>query len=147
MRLSRRPHKIERQQRLAKGVVFRVDPAFAKPELYEALEVRNVKHAIRPPANETLERNISGLLTRPGGRLSFKPAARLERFLYQAATWPTPRRVAAKVEFRAEDLFPRVDFIVHQPQAACRLASGRPDGYGGTGDPQGWRSFATRLRI
>jgi hypothetical protein len=33
----------ERQQRLGKEVVFRADAAFAKPELYEALEERTVK--------------------------------------------------------------------------------------------------------
>ena len=38
--------EIERQQRLSKEVVFRADAAFAKPELYEALEERDVKYAI-----------------------------------------------------------------------------------------------------
>ena len=44
--------------------MFRADAAFAKPEIYEALEERAVKYAIRIPANEKLERNISELLTR-----------------------------------------------------------------------------------
>ena len=35
--------EIERQQRQGKEVVFRADAAFAKPELYAALEERNVK--------------------------------------------------------------------------------------------------------
>ncbi len=43
--------KIERQQELGKEVVFRADAAFAKPEIYEALEKRGVKYAIRLPAN------------------------------------------------------------------------------------------------
>src|SRR5216684_962292 len=43
--------EIERQQGLGKEVVFRADAAFAKPELYEALEEREVKYAIRLPAN------------------------------------------------------------------------------------------------
>ena len=30
--------EIERQQELGKGVVFRADAAFAKPEIYEAME-------------------------------------------------------------------------------------------------------------
>ncbi|MGA2001694.1 MAG: IS1380 family transposase, partial [Terriglobales bacterium] len=46
--------EIERQQTLGKGVVFRADAAFAKPELYEALEERDVKYAIRLPANDNL---------------------------------------------------------------------------------------------
>jgi Transposase DDE domain group 1 len=62
--------EIERQQRLGKEVVFRADAAFTKQELYEALEKRNVKYAIRLPANDTLERNIKELLTRPVGRAS-----------------------------------------------------------------------------
>ena len=45
-------------------------PAFAKPEIYEALEARGVKYAIRIPANDSLERDIAELLTRPVGRPS-----------------------------------------------------------------------------
>src|SRR5229473_1405145 len=56
--------EIERQQKLGKEVVFRADAAFAKPELYEALEERNVKYGIRLPANEKLERNIAQLVKR-----------------------------------------------------------------------------------
>jgi hypothetical protein len=33
-------------------------------------------------------------------------------FLYRAASWTTARRVVAKVEFHAGELFPRVGFIV-----------------------------------
>ena len=57
--------EIERQQERGKEVVFRADAAFAKPELYEALEERDVKYAIRLPANDNLERDIAELLTRP----------------------------------------------------------------------------------
>ena len=60
--------EIERQQRLGKEVVFRADAAFAKPEIYEAMEQRGVKYAIRIPANDSLERDIAELLTRPVGR-------------------------------------------------------------------------------
>src|SRR5271169_2886546 len=42
--------EIERQQHQGKEVVFRADAAFAKPELYEALEERKVKYTIRLPA-------------------------------------------------------------------------------------------------
>jgi len=38
-------------------MAFRADAAFAKPEIYEALESRGVKYAIRIPANENLERS------------------------------------------------------------------------------------------
>jgi hypothetical protein len=37
--------EIERQQKLGKEVVFRADAAFAKPEIYEALEERGAKYA------------------------------------------------------------------------------------------------------
>jgi len=39
--------EIERQQKLGKEVVFRADAAFAKPDIYEALEERGViEHCI-----------------------------------------------------------------------------------------------------
>ena len=37
---------------MGKEVTFRADPAFAKPEIYEALGERGVKYPIRIPANE-----------------------------------------------------------------------------------------------
>ena len=104
--------EIERQQELGKEVVFRADAAFAKPEIYEALEERGVKYAIRIPANDSLERDIAELLTRPVGRPSHKPVVWYKGFLYQAASWKTARRVVAKVEFHFGELFPRVGFIV-----------------------------------
>jgi hypothetical protein len=112
--------EIERQQRLGREVVFRADAAFAKPELYEALEARDVKYAIRLPANDNLQRDIAELLTRPVGRPSFKPVVWLKSFLYQAASWKTARRVVAKVEFHCGELFPRVGFIVTNLTAASR---------------------------
>src|ERR1700732_2017330 len=81
--------EIERQQRQGNEVVFRADAAFAKPELYEALEEREVKYAIRLPANDNLERDIAELLTRPVGRPSYKPVVWFKSFLYQAASWKT----------------------------------------------------------
>ena len=104
--------EIERQQQLGKEVVFRADAAFAKPEIYEALEEREVKYAIRIPANDSLQRDIEELLTRPVGRPSKKPLVEFKGFLYQAASWKTARRVVAKVEHHPGELFPRVGFIV-----------------------------------
>ena len=99
---------IKLQQRPGKEVVFRADGAFAKPELYEALEERDVKYAIRLPGNDNLQRNITELLTRPVGRPGHKPVVRFKSLLYQAASWTMVRRVVAKVEFHCEELFPRV---------------------------------------
>ena len=104
--------EIERQQRMGKEVAFRADAAFAKPEIYEALEEREVKYAIRIPANDSLQRDIEELLTRPVGRPSKKPLVEFKGFLYQAASWKTARRVVAKVEHHPGELFPRVGFIV-----------------------------------
>ena len=104
--------EIEREQELGKEVVVRADAAFAKPEADEVLEEQGVKYAIRIPANDSLERDIAELLTRPVGRPSHKPIVWYKGFLYQAASWKTSRRVVAKVEFHAAELFPRVDFIV-----------------------------------
>jgi hypothetical protein len=104
--------EIERQQELGKEVAFRADAAFAKPEMYEALEERGVKYAIRLPANNNLLRDIEELLTRPVGRPSHKPIVSYKGFLYQAASWKTARGVVAKVEFHVGELFPRLGFIV-----------------------------------
>jgi hypothetical protein len=93
-------------------VAFRGDAAFAKPELYEALEEREVKYAIRLPANDNLQRKITALLTRPVGRPSYKPVVWFKSFLYRAASWTIAQRVVEKVEFDCGELFPRVGFIV-----------------------------------
>ena len=103
--------EIDRQQTEGKQVAFRADGAFAKPEIYEALEKCGVMYATIP-ANESLERDIAELLTRPVGRPSHKPVVWYKSFLYQAASWKTARRVVAKVEFHVGELFPRVGFIV-----------------------------------
>jgi hypothetical protein len=114
--------EIERQQKLGKEVVFRADAAFAKPEIYEVLEGRGVKYAIRIPANDSLERDIAELLTRPVGRPSQKPVVWYKSFLYQAASWKTARRVVAKVEFHLGERFPRVGFIVTNLETDSRAA-------------------------
>jgi Transposase DDE domain group 1 len=104
--------EIDRQQKQGKEVVFRADAAFAKPAIYETLEARGVKYAIRIPANDTLERDIAELLTRPVGRPSYKPVVWYKSFRYQAASWKTARRIVAKIESHLGELFPRVGFIV-----------------------------------
>jgi hypothetical protein len=50
--------EIERQQAEGKEVTFRADAAFAKPEIYEAMEQRGVDYVIRMPANKNLELEI-----------------------------------------------------------------------------------------
>jgi hypothetical protein len=76
--------EIEHQQAEGKRVTFRADAAFAKPELYEALEGRTVDYVIRIPANKNLELEIEDILFRPPGRPSAKPLVRYKSFHYQA---------------------------------------------------------------
>jgi Transposase DDE domain group 1 len=112
--------EIDRQQAQGKEVAVRGDAAFAKPELYESVEKREAKYAIRLPANDNLERKIAQLLTRPVGRPSYKPVVRYKSFLYQAASWNRARRVVAKVKFHFGELFPRVGFIVTNFRTSSR---------------------------
>ena len=94
-------------------VAFRADAAFAKPEIYDALEQRDVDYAIRMPSNKSLELDIEDMLFRPPGRPSRTPnLVRYKSFRYQAKSWTTPRRIVAKVEHHRCELFPRVGFIV-----------------------------------
>jgi hypothetical protein len=110
--------EIERQQKLGKEVVFRADAAFAKPEIYEALESRGVKYAIRIPANENLERDVAELLLRPVGRPSHKPIVWYKSFLYKAASWTTARRVVAKVEASCRGVVPAHGVHCDEPDPA-----------------------------
>jgi len=91
---------------------FRADAAFARPGVYEFLEAERFAYAIRLPANEVLQRRIAHLLTRPVGRPPKKPQVLYHSFQYQAGSWKRSRRVVAKVEWHAGELFPRVGFIV-----------------------------------
>jgi hypothetical protein len=69
-------------------------------------------NSIRIPANDSLERDIEELLTRPVDRSSHKPLFQYKSFLYEAESWKKARRVVAKVEFHLGELFPRAGFIV-----------------------------------
>ena len=91
---------------------FRGDAAFANPALYRLLEEEDYRYVIRLKANAVLEREISHLLTRPIGRPSHKPKVFYHSFQYQAKSWQHSRRVVAKDEWHAGELFPRVGFIV-----------------------------------
>jgi len=98
---------IDRYRRRRQSVVVRADARSAMPALYEALERRGVRYAIRLPANDVLERQIEDLLTRPRGRPSYAPLVRYRSFQYQAASWDRPRRVIAKIEHHLGELFPQ----------------------------------------
>ena len=91
---------------------FRGDSAFALPKLLRRLEKEGFRYAIRLKANPVLERKIAPLLKRPVGRPSRKPKKFYASFRYRAGSWECARRVVAKVEWHAGELFPRVGFIV-----------------------------------
>ena len=91
---------------------FRADAAFANPEVYEFLEAEDFKYAIRLPANNVLQDSIGYLLKRPVGRPPIEIRRYYANFSYQAQSWKTSRRVAAKVEWHPGELYPRVGFIV-----------------------------------
>ena len=103
---------IERYRHLSTPKYFRGDAAFANPALYRLLEKEGYRYAIRLKANAVLEREISHLLTRPVGRPSHQPKVFYHSFQYQAKSWQQARRVVAKVEWHAGELFPRVGFNV-----------------------------------
>ena len=54
-------------------LLFRADAAFAKPEIYDYLEARNIGYAIRLRSNQVLQREIAPRLIRPTEWLSPKP--------------------------------------------------------------------------
>jgi len=91
---------------------FRGAAGFADPHIYRCLEAEGYFYAIRLKGNENLYRKIEHLLTRPVGRPPKKPVVLYHSFRYQAASWKIARRVVAKVEWHAGELFPRIGFIV-----------------------------------
>jgi len=91
---------------------FRGDAAFADPNIYCFLEAEDYFYAIRLKANNILYGKIEHLLTRPVGRPPRKPIVLYESFQYNAASWHKSRRVVAKIEWHAGELFPRIGFIV-----------------------------------
>jgi hypothetical protein len=91
---------------------FRGDAGFADPHVYRCLEAEGYFYAIRLIPNQILYRKVEHLLTRPVGRPPKKPIVLYHSFRYRAASWDIPRRVVAKVEWHAGELFPRVGFIV-----------------------------------
>jgi hypothetical protein len=93
-------------------IYFRADAGFANPEVYEYLEAKRIKYAIRLPANRILQVRIGYLLTRPAGRPPNEVRRSYANFTYQAGSWAKPRRVVAKVEWHPGEPYPRVGFIV-----------------------------------
>src|ERR687896_417052 len=74
---------IARYRERGVALYFRADAAFAKPEIYELLELEGIRYAIRLPANQVLQRRIVHLLTRPVGRPPKKPVVTHASFHYE----------------------------------------------------------------
>lgn len=91
---------------------FRGDAAFADPNVYSCLEAEDYFYTIRLKDNAILHDKIEHLLTRPVGRPPKQPIVLYESFQYRAASWDNSRRVVAKIEWHAGELFPRIGFIV-----------------------------------
>jgi len=91
---------------------FRGDAAFANPNVYHYLEAEGYFYAIRLIGNQILHNKIENLMIRPVGRPPKKPIVLYHSFRYQASSWDIPRRVVAKIEWYAGELFPKIGFIV-----------------------------------
>src|SRR5262249_9502126 len=90
---------VERYQGKVSHIYFRADAAFAMPELYEFLEAKRIKYAIRLPANQVLQGRIGYLLKRPVGQppnevRRFHATFSYQRNLDQAAPGDRQGRVA-----------------------------------------------------
>ena len=107
---------VDRYKETNKKLYFRGDAAFASPDMYEYLEEEGILYAIRIKANNKLYEKIDHLMTRPVGRPPKKPQIFFHDFSYRAASWKISRRVVAKVEWHAGELFPRIGFIVNNLQ-------------------------------
>jgi hypothetical protein len=103
---------IARYRDLKIPTFFRGDAAFASPKLFRLVEEESNWYAIRLKANAVLERHIAHLLKRPVGRPPKQPKDFHHAFWYRAKSWDRARRVMAKVEWHAGELFPRVGFVV-----------------------------------
>ena len=68
-------------------------------------------------------------MKRPVGRPSKKPKVIYHSFRYQANSWDRSRRVVAKIEWHAGELFPRVGFVVtnlrRSPKRVIKFYNGR----------------------
>jgi len=120
---------IARYRELKIPKFFRGDAAFASSKLLKLLEAEGFRYAIRLKANAVLERNVAHLLKRPVGRPSKRPKVLYHAFRYQAKSWDRARRVVAKVEWHAGELFPRVGFVVtdlrRSPKRVIKFYNGR----------------------
>lgn len=96
---------------------LRGDSGFASPELYDVLEKKNCKYAIRLKENQALRRlaadkdaELYEKIDHLGNAVDY--AVVYGEFMYQAGTWDHPRRVAFKVEKPAGQIIHLFTFVV-----------------------------------
>lgn len=96
---------------------MRGDSGFASPELYDVLEKKNCKYAIRLKENDCLRRlaadKVSELYAKIdhlGNAIDY--AVVYGEFMYQAGSWEHPRRVVFKVEKPAGQIVHLFTFVV-----------------------------------
>lgn len=96
-------------------IYLRGDSGFASPDLYEACEDNDCKYAIRLKENPVLRKSAADAeeaLCRATRNNQIDYAVEYGEFMYQAASWPHPRRVVFKVEKPAHQLVHLFTFIV-----------------------------------
>ncbi len=126
---------VQRYAHCALRKQLRGDAGFARPEIYDYLEDHGFVYAIRLPANAVLQRAVQPYLERPEQLEPGQPVVTYHDFSYQAASWQCPRRVVAKIQWHAEELFPRVGFIVTNRSDP---AAGVVHFYNGRGTAEQW---------
>jgi hypothetical protein len=87
--INQRGELRRRYQGKVSRIYFRVDAAFAMPEVYEYLEAERIKYATRLPANQGLQNRIGYLLKRSGRAAAKRSPARSTTGL---STAPSHRR-------------------------------------------------------
>ena len=126
---------IERYRDLNIGKLFRGDPAFAIPDLYQFLEAEGFTYAIRLPANAVLNREIDHLMKPPAGRPPAPPIVYLHHLHYQAGSWNKLRTVVAKVQWHRDELFARIGVVMTN---MCGGANPIIDFYNRRGTAEQW---------
>ena len=111
---------------------LRGDSGFASPDLYKACEYNDCKYAIRLKVNKTLltlAQDEADELRRVTKDNMVDYAVTYGEFVYQAGSWPHPRRVVFKIEKPAGQMIFLYTFIVtameSEPYQVIRFYCGR----------------------
>lgn len=111
---------------------LRGDSGFASPELYEILEEKDCKYAIRLKENNKLRElanDENEALFRATKQNQIDYAVEYGEFMYQAGSWSHPRRVVFKIEKPYGQMIHMYTFIVttmdSEPHKVIRFYCGR----------------------